>query len=298
MHLDMNKLFEGFRKNKDYIFFLAIMPVILLIVYSLPHGIKTSYFVLNTTNPNLPSLLLSSYNHSSNEHLLGNLVVYLLLVPFILTLEKQKGRLYATLIFIFIALPIILSLLNILVIPILQNDTGFSGIISGLFGYYLVCVYTYFKEFRKVKTGWELFYSLVGMNLSIVTYNLQSSLNLYSSMTWAFLFSVALTLHAMSSSLGAIKTILKLIKKDAISARHKSRIAYAELYFFAVLAFVFLFGLPIVLPEVIQVVNGAVVNTPVHYLGYVFGLVLPAFVVWTSEKKNYQAKNKNKPKQS
>lgn len=283
-----DKWLEGFKENKDYIFFLAVIPLILLLVYSLPQDIKTSYFVLQPPHPNIPSLLLSSYNHSSIEHLSGNLVSYLLIIYFILVLEKKKERLYATLIFIFIALPIILSLLNTWVTPILKNDTGFSGIISGLFGYYLVCIYTYFKEFRKVKIGWEFLYLFIIANCSIVLYNFQSSFNLGSYLTWAFFLSILLTVYALLLNISAIKRIIELVIRD-ITLEKRFWWRYGKICF-AILGVFFLFGLTIILPAAVQFMGAFVVNTPVHYFGYVIGLFLPAVIVYQNDEKGDIAK--------
>lgn len=123
-----------------YILLYAIIPFIILII---PSSGFENLFILDICHPTFYSIYLNHFYHQTLSHLSGNLALYLMSITGILFLEKDKIRFRSMLAFLFIALPIIASLLyigflgNICTVKNSLNTYGFSAIILGFTGYFI-----------------------------------------------------------------------------------------------------------------------------------------------------------------
>ena len=117
---------------------LALVPVVLLAVFSLPLDVREE-FVFDVTDPSVVGAYTSHYVHLSQSHLVGNLAMYLLVVPLTYALSVLSDRQWlfrnACVTFL-VAFPFALSGLQ-LVFPRERILFGFSGINAAFFG--LLC---------------------------------------------------------------------------------------------------------------------------------------------------------------
>jgi hypothetical protein len=80
----------------EWTIFWVVIPALLFFIYSLPQGIKDSYFILDTSDPwRVQTFLFSSYTHSQlYPHLIGNIALYFVVVLIIFasrTINADSG---------------------------------------------------------------------------------------------------------------------------------------------------------------------------------------------------------------
>lgn len=107
---------------------LSGLPLLLCGVHLLP-GPVTQQFVLDLDNPTLTTALSSSYVHSGLEHLLGNVLTYLFIVPLLYALDTVSGnrdRFMRLFVVFVLVLPIPLAYFNAAIFGT-GTSYGFSG---------------------------------------------------------------------------------------------------------------------------------------------------------------------------
>ncbi|MXR50744.1 hypothetical protein GRX03_03875 [Halovenus sp. WSH3] len=115
------------------------IPLFLVGIFFLPPSIRES-FVFETANPTVQAAYGSHFVHRQQFHLLGNLSVYLLVVPITYLLCLLGGRrqlFWITFTVLLTLFPIVLSVMQLL-FPRHRSILGFSGINAGFFGF--LCV--------------------------------------------------------------------------------------------------------------------------------------------------------------
>jgi hypothetical protein len=128
------------RTPLEWVFFWGLVPALLLLVYSLPQGIKDDYFILNTVYPwRVQTWFLSSYTHSQlSPHLAGNLAFYFIVLFMIFAFESDRWRFRLMAAWSFCAVPLFTSFLTIFFWGLIGRTTsgqGFSAIIGSLLAY-------------------------------------------------------------------------------------------------------------------------------------------------------------------
>jgi len=250
----------------DYFAFFVIVPIIIISIFLLPETIKDS-LVLHPSNPTFISVFFSNYVHLEFwNHLLGNLIFYLIVMILIFNIEMDKGRFRKASLLIFIALPFVNSSFVIFFTPFLKNALGFSGIISAFYGYLLFSAYNFIKQNYKPSINGNIFLLLIwGINLFIVDiYNLHDT-NIFLQVVMISLVS-CIAYNYRSN----IKLITNKMKTHYKKLPENQR-TYKLILFLITL--IFLFSLPIFLiPPVIIMEGGNVTNIMAHWVGYSFGL--------------------------
>jgi len=120
-------------------FYLGVPLLLLAIFYLIPQDIKDAIFIMRIPLTNLQSLLLHGYTHSEQNHILGNVAMYLVGITFVFVFEDNKKVLtYASVLFftIVILLSAVLSL-------VLFEMKGVSGITSQGFSAVVAAFYAY-----------------------------------------------------------------------------------------------------------------------------------------------------------
>jgi hypothetical protein len=123
---------------------LASVPVLLISLYALPRTVRVD-FALAYGDPSLVSAYTGHFVHLSLFHLLGNLLVYVLVVPTAFALASHSGRrrlFWAAFVTVLCAFPVTLSVLN-LVFERSALGVGFSGLNMAFVGLLAVLLVDY-----------------------------------------------------------------------------------------------------------------------------------------------------------
>jgi hypothetical protein len=267
------KLLLGFTA---FVYFL-IIPLILVLIFLLPESTKIA-LSLNTLNPSAYSLLTSGYTHLTFTHFISNFIAYLFIVPFIFYFDFKRDikMLFLILILLFLLLPIFYSLLSVGLFSYYGAnilDKGFSTILAGLIGYLPISYIYFLKDKRKIKFS-SIYYILLlffSFNLSLITF--------INGWYIVLLILVPFFLFCLYLSLSDLKKIrdfyLDLSGRKSFGLFH----IWIVLLLWIVallLCFIATIGL---FPASLQGTNGITnINIFAHYVGYVYGFTIPAFV--------------------
>ena len=247
--------------------YFVIIPLVLFFVF-FASGILGELLMLYPQNPTLISVIGSNYLHTDLLHFMSNLVFYLVLMVFIFTFDALTNRkmLFVNLPLLFIVLPIVSSLVNVIVFSYLDLNLpgrGFSAIVAGVFGYLAFSTLHFIKEYYGLKFDksilqlmWFIFY----INLLIISL-------VYGYYLLALVL-VVLVVVSIIYTKNDIKIIILLLRRLKRSARV---VIFASFYFCLFVGVIGLF------PGSLEN-NGSYVNILSHYVGYVFGFIVPAAV--------------------
>lgn len=256
--------------EKEFLFYLIIIPSFLVLIYLLPTGIS-DIFKLNLNQPNLISLFFSHYTHQNIGHLIGNLIAYFLLIILILNLERNKKEFYWFSTFSFLIFPFIIYSITkfsfiLFKITNFPPTLGFSGIVALLNGYFIYCLYKYLKAnaFKDLDPSFVLF--LLIFNIMIWGFFNNFYLGLVSFIVLTLLFLI---------NLEAMKKIIFFLNSRIliITEKNKFRVNWKNLIIF-ILVLIFLASLIILLPKELISKKG-IVNTPIHFFSLLIGVFLP-----------------------
>ena len=235
---------------------LFAVPLIMLIVFTLPAEVKRAY-AFSYTEPTILTAFTAHYIHLTSGHLMGNVAGFLLLVAVAYGLSAivYRRRLFFTSLVTFLTVfPLMLSGLN-LVFPRNAIGYGFSGINMALFGYVAVILATAVSDRFDIDEYWAfptLFFALSSYIAAIVLSVSAASIGLISvCLLLTLTYGCAAGCHSIQS--------LRQIGKRVIETP-----LYGEL---VVVAVVVLFGYPFVgFPAVPAA--GPRINLYIHFLGY------------------------------
>lgn len=241
---------------------LAVVPLVLLVAYSLPLSTRAT-LALAYDDPTVLAVYGSHYVHLTRWHLLGNLAGYLLVVPtaYVLSVGANRRRQFFVVFAAFvIAVPLALSALNLLFARP-RIGVGFSGILLAFVGYLPVALLGVADQrlglpVDRLRSQWLFF-----LGLAIIAY-----------VSGPQLLGAAI---AAAAILASVLFLLPIV--DDWNATHYDRLRHAlgragtvELLLVGALVFVgYLF---VAFPgEVTR--DGALVNVYSHVLGYSLGYV-------------------------
>lgn len=254
--------------EEEFLFYLIIVPSILVLIYLLPNWIS-DIFRLNLNQPNFISLFFSNYTHQNLMHLLGNLGGYFLLVILILNLDPNKKEFhwfstFAFLIFPFVIYPIIKLSFNLFKITNFPPTLGFSGIVALFNGYFIYCLYKYLKTnaFRNLKLSFVLFL----LTFNIVIWGLFN--NFYLALTSLILLALLIFMN-----LAAIKHLIIFLNSKLFLIKGQNKINLKNFVIFMLILIPLVSLITLVPKELIS--NGSIINTPVHFFSLLIGVFLP-----------------------
>lgn len=159
-----------------WLFFIVIIPLINILMYFLiqtlspagltqspPYDIINQTFTLNTSNPTLLSMFFANFSHLKTEHMIFNIILYIVSLVVIFFIEDDKKRFVYSAAFFFLILPFLISILTVLffrsVGGINMVSYGFSGICFAFIGYamYALCRKTCEKDLNLPEEKWNCF---------------------------------------------------------------------------------------------------------------------------------------------
>jgi len=179
----LKDIYEKVTKNKKTTIFLAAVPLLLWIIFSLRTDLNP-YFVLNLDNLFSINLYLNNFMHSSWPHLRGNIIGYLVVNVFIFKLEKDFKRFRKFLLASFIILPVLGPLFFKAIMPILpiliprleqlRTIQGFSTIAYAFAGYLFFLILEHIETQNKgvVLPRWSkwIIFALSGLLVALVPF--------------------------------------------------------------------------------------------------------------------------------
>lgn len=249
------------------IIYFVIIPLILTVVFLISDSLK-EVLLLYPNNPTFVSIIGSNYLHTTFPHFISNLIFYLVIMVFIFTFDvaTNKKMLFVNLPLLFIVLPIVSSVVNVIIfsdLGVSAPSNGFSAIVAGVFGYLAFSTSHFIREYYGIKFDRsiiQLMWLILYINLLIVSL-------IYGYYLAVVVLSV-LVLFSIFYTARDIKKIFSLLRK----LKRPARVAiFVSLYLCLCVGVIGLF------PESLKN-SGNLVNILAHYVGYVFGFMVPALV--------------------
>lgn len=250
---------------------LAAVPVVLLVVFTLPSATRNAY-VLQYSDPTVATMYASHFVHKTPTHLAANLAGYAAIVPaaYLCCLFADRRRLFrVSFVSFLVALPFGLSTLNLLYFE-QAVAYGFSGVVMGYFGLLALSLYVYVAGHTRVGIDATAAkperHAPVAFFVGIATICLAISPATRAT-RWigaAALLSAALYLRQLPGLTGAADRLRAGVVGTPTG--------YLEL---GTVATVLYFGYPFVAFPADPVQAGAVVNLYTHLLGYALGFIAP-----------------------
>lgn len=259
---------SGAAETRADIALLALPAVAMLAVYPLPETVKRS-FALTYTDPTLVTAFTAHFVHLGGEHLIANLIAYLLVVGVAYQLARiQRSLPQFRVLFVatLVGVPFALSGLNVaLVRP--RVGFGFSGVLAGFFGVLSLTLSGYVRRALRVDLarGWDSLpyfadLSLIGL---VLLWRAPG--------TWV----VAVTAGAVTAAYGG-RLYTSLRRTESLWHDWVSRPGYAEL---GVLGGALVLAFPLLAFPPSAGGDGSVVNFYAHFLGFsltaIAGYLLP-----------------------
>jgi hypothetical protein len=138
-----------------FVFYFILIPIVLVVLYLNSDILKQS-LALYPNNPTLLSIIGSNYLHVRSMHLFSNLGMYFILMPFVFFFDylTNKKMLLVNMVLLFVLLPMVSSLLNIVVfreIGVTIPSYGFSAIVAGIFGYLAFSLFHYVRDYHDIR---------------------------------------------------------------------------------------------------------------------------------------------------
>jgi hypothetical protein len=240
---------------------ILAVPLALLGAFALPestrHALAFSY-----SDPTLWTAFTANYVHLGTDHLLANVVSYVVVVPLVYLLSVLAGRrrrfLVAFTTFL-VALPAALSILN-LAISRPGATVGFSGINMAFVGFLPLALSGFLAAHFDVDAELDLAGGLFFAGLALV-----AVLSVRSPVTYGVAAAAAL---AAVVFFGSVVDLQERTRPDVRAAVQAG--GYFEL---AAAAFVLFAALQLLAFPVDPVVDDGVVNLYVHLLGYAIGFI-------------------------
>lgn len=259
---------------KEIATFFIFVPSFLAVVF---FSSLNKTFALYTAKPSIITVYFSNFAHSNLNHLMNNILFYILIFSLIFIFNKllnirSKNEFHFDICFIFLIAPCIISFSNILLNP--NNNTnaflGFSGINSALNGYLsaLFVVFLYSKAKLKLVNIYA-FLSVIIFNLIIL------GLFVYNVKTEFILVLVLMMLISLAFIKKDLKQIISLLKI------YEKKTSNVKIYYSLMVIIIFCVTIIIIslwllmFPSTIVLENGNKINIIGHYIGYCTGILVP-----------------------
>ena len=122
----------------------AIIPLILVIIQSLSPEIKYAYFILDTTSPHWPAIILSSYTHTDISHIANNIGMYLISLMMIFAFCTNPKLMHHTSVIILGVVPFITSAVTLQLSASLGQEFYSQGFSAISYAYAALGLYVFF----------------------------------------------------------------------------------------------------------------------------------------------------------
>jgi hypothetical protein len=159
---------------------LVTLPIALMVIQLLPHSVRRAY-AFDYTDPTFGTAFSANFVHLSIEHLLTNVLIYLLLAGIgysLFVLADRRVFFLSSVFVVTVVFPVVLSYLN-LVQPRNAIEFGFSGINMALLGllpsgitFYAAARFSFGSTFRA--TGGVFLMTLAVVAVGILPHSLES----------------------------------------------------------------------------------------------------------------------------
>lgn len=253
--------------RKDWLFFFVLVPLSVALIFVLPAEIK-QFLILNDKEPTILSLFASNYTHSEIGHLLSNLLVYSIEMFILFNIETDRRRFLWMSAAIFLALPFLSSIYNVIALPNIISSQGFSSIAFAFSGYMIYSAFAYLKRrFKFLDIGF--FWFLVFLDFVLFLLVNKSDLIITAGVSSIFLAYSYLQRNALSKLFRQLPPFFRQLKRDKLSVR-----IYRLLVFGLALFFVLSLS-----QNIFSVEGGSLTNILAHYVGWVFGAFVPPFLL-------------------
>lgn len=166
------------RHQKEFLFCLysvcflvsTIFLLFIFLAYTNPIFYDTlkQYFIFNTSNLNT-NVFLSSYTHSTQNHLRGNILSYSIVLWLIFSLVDNKNKLKLLMLMSLIVFPFLNSILLTLFFDISAGG-GLSGIVACLYGYLFFAGYYNLNNNLQLSVKISSVFMLIFFNLFVAQY--------------------------------------------------------------------------------------------------------------------------------
>lgn len=242
---------------------IAIVPLVLVWVFRLPVDVRHAY-ALDYTAPTLVTMYASHFVHLTADHLVANLVGYLLIVStaYVLCLLGDRRRTFRIAFPSFLlALPLGLSTLNFV---FLRNAVGygFSGVVMGYFGLLTLSLFGYIERRTSMDGGIRNAPVVFFLSIAVISVALAPATGASVSVGVAALLTCVLYGRHL---LGTGRPLARL--RTGLGAAPPG---YVEL---GAIGTLLLFGYPFLAFPADPFQDGTVVNLYTHLLGYALGFI-------------------------
>ena len=191
-----------------------------------------------------------------------------MIIPFIFIfdLRANKKMLNINILLFFIVIPIVSSIINIGALNIVDINIrfmGFSAVTSALFGYLAFSLINYLSVYHNIKFKKSIFQIL----WPILLLNF-----IWICLTYYYFIPlIFISVVLIVSFLNVHKDFLDIFLLTNKLNRKERTLVFSSLFLCLFMGFQLLF------PENLKIENGTV-NILSHYVGYVFGFIVPAII--------------------
>jgi len=249
--------------------FVAAVPLLVTGVFFLPRETRLALALLYT-EPSILTSYASHFVHLDLPHILANLLVYTLVVPFSLVVSIKSGRrrrFYIVAITVLLAFPFVLSGLNLL-FPRPRIGFGLSGINMAFVGYLPHVLASHLESERlDTDTLGETVLQL-GFFLGTTVIALRVALSLQPGLSAGSEWLLAAGVGSALASILFARPIVASLRAHPHSVEEFA--PPTVLFGGALFVLLVLIGFPQV-----SVTDGSVVNVFLHLLGYSLGYLTP-----------------------
>jgi hypothetical protein len=246
---------------------LAIVPAVLLGVFTLPYGVRRQ-FALQYSDPSVVSLYVANFTHFSRSHLISNLVGYALVAPtayLLCTLAEYRDTFWGVFAVFVLVFPVVLSML---IVGLFRGRTGvaigFSGVLAAFFGFLPIALLWYlrrrFTEALVLQQAPLLYFVGIG-TITLIAAPLDR------------LSYLVLGISAVGLALLGRQLFVDLSRLTVANLRRSFfPPGYAELASVGILLF---FAFPFAAFPSVRVTGSSFTNLYVHLVGYSLGYLVP-----------------------
>jgi len=206
--------------------------------------------------------------HQDLKHLSNNLISYLITIFIVFNIETNKEIFIKSAILILLLLPFVSSAFTLSLLPGLNSSRGFSAILSAFIGYLLVSATNFFDYKLNLGSKNNFLYMLFIANLL---------LTMVFSINAGFFFLISAFLLLIYLLYQNRLDFIEIFNYISMYVQKSNQIpVLQDTYNITVtlLLLILIFSLSVLIPLNI-VSEGQVVDISAHYLGYIFGILIP-----------------------
>jgi len=271
----MSKRHHNFLRDITFVdvVLLLAFPLLIFLLMFLPAPVHKS-LILNVHHPSWWQIVTNGFMHIDYNHFLGSLIGYLFFVipTFLVMLRDNHRKLFYKLMFSTIFTTAIVTSFITIIVPTVPSIQGSSGIVAGLWGtMFMFFIYDMYKK-SKNKLRIKFFCSL-GILISLMMVAIICYLNYNHS--WGIILLAGIILLLVALLIFYLKKQLRIIVDILLLEYRASKLGF---YLTILLPIIFIFA-PIQLFPSQLYINGANVDIFIHYLGFIYGILLSYLIL-------------------